>query len=473
MSEWYVPAVMDKIVSFPDLKSTLADGDLARADAAVNTTDGDAPILYRRNVLLGRFADEFTDPDRVAAELDRALAAAGWTVTIVTTGDAAELTIATGDAAEAPDAWTALQLLRATPGLSATTQAIVDSLTLKRLSFVGMPAKEGHGAGIQREAVALPSPAPYRRPLGLLPGGRRPVVAILDTGIGRHRWLPDDPFDPVWQDAQQLGWVPRTPLRTPPPRGGGDTAPHDGTTDTHAGHGTFIAGLIRQAAPDARLLTMHVMNGDGVLEEDLVLDALQWLLKRVRAAADDPDRFVDVICLAFGYYEQVPADTAHTRELRSLLGDLGDLGVRVVASAGNHASDAPVHPASLTRLATPDSLPRTELICVGALNPDGSRASYSNHGDWVGVWAPGTALVSTLPEFDGKGDSAVPQPYQPGRLASGFARWAGTSFAAAVIAGQLAGALTAYAEHTHQALDVDPESAHRRALAARRAVIGR
>ena len=38
------------------------------------------------------------------------------------------------------------------------------------------------------------------------------------------------------------------------------------------------------------------------------------------------------------------------------------------------------------------------LVSVGALNPDGSVALFSNAGAWVACHSPGAALVSTLPE---------------------------------------------------------------------------
>lgn len=37
------------------------------------------------------------------------------------------------------------------------------------------------------------------------------------------------------------------------------------------------------------------------------------------------------------------------------------------------------------------------VLAVGAIGPDGSRASYSNYGDWVDIAAPGTNVFSTIP----------------------------------------------------------------------------
>ena len=51
----------------------------------------------------------------------------------------------------------------------------------------------------------------------------------------------------------------------------------EGSLDSDAGHGTFIAGLIRQQCPDADILAMRIMAGDGVVPESDVLDALHML----------------------------------------------------------------------------------------------------------------------------------------------------------------------------------------------------
>jgi subtilisin family serine protease len=88
---------------------------------------------------------------------------------------------------------------------------------------------------------------------------------------------------------------------------------------------------------------------------------------------------------------------------------------------------------------------------VGALNPDGTIALFSNDGPWVRYLRPGAALVSTLPTtldgsmeatnrmVDERGEerSAI----DPDGFQSGFAVWSGTSFAAPVFAGQLAARL--------------------------------
>ena len=224
-----------------------------------------------------------------------------------------------------------------------------------------------------------------------------------------------------------------------------------------------------QAAPNARILSLHVMDGSGFFPQDRVADALRWLVDRVAGSGNEPESFVDVVCLAFGYYEDDPMKDPDTTELRALLGELGDRGVLVVVAAGNDRSTAPTFPAAFTGLSEPDSLPRTPLLSVGAVHPDGSRADYSNSGEWVGTWAPGTALISTVPESFGEAASSTePAPYDPNNLLGGFARWSGTSFAAAVVAGRVAAQLSR-ADDLH---DVAQESAAERVASAVATVLG-
>ena len=49
-------------------------------------------------------------------------------------------------------------------------------------------SKPGGGG---RQVIRYVGAAPERRAT-IAEGGRRPVVAVLDTGCGEHDWLPDD-----------------------------------------------------------------------------------------------------------------------------------------------------------------------------------------------------------------------------------------------------------------------------------------
>jgi subtilisin family serine protease len=89
------------------------------------------------------------------------------------------------------------------------------------------------------------------------------------------------------------------------------------------------------------------------------------------------------------------------------------------------------------------------LVSVGALNPNGTTALFSNTGPWVRCYAPGASVVSTVPMTDG-GAQPIARTVAAGRkretidpddYSAGFAVWSGTSFAAPVIAGRIAAAL--------------------------------
>ena len=98
-----------------------------------------------------------------------------------------------------------------------------------------------------------------------------------------------------------------------------------------------------------------------------------------------------------------------------------------------------------------DSVP---IVAARALNPNGSTvALFSNDGPWIGCSAPGGAVFSTMPAFNGGNQPLarvtsdfgsgvrVRESIDPDDFRGGFAVWSGTSFAAPLIAGAVASAL--------------------------------
>ena len=476
--QWYKPGgAGQRLPEWPQ-SAPLFSNELGIYPATWAPAEGGAPTLYRSRSLA---APAGTIDDGVLAALNAALAPYHCSLARGSAAHGDDETFDISMTNGAVDAWQTLVQLRGlrdqdsdASGLSPAAVAAIDALALRRLHFVGLPAKDGH-AGSVREAVTMFTQPPARSAPSHVPGGRRPVVAVIDSGVGTHPWLAGTDGDPFWIDAKAHGWDggPDGPTTD---QGSGDLSPKDDVLDSHAGHGTFITGLIRQLAPDARVLSMYAMTGDGVLDENVVLHALDWLLTRVRGASTDPAKsadFVDVLNLSFGYYELEPADNRYTVKMRQLLGELGSLGVQVVASAGNHGTMDLVFPAALADQDYDDK-PAVPLVSVGALNPDGSHAKYSNYGDWVQVWAPGTAVVSTAPPFDPPfGAMPGPRPesgsdpsdYLPDDLVGGFAEWGGTSFAAGVVSGWLARALSDGAVDG-SLTDVSPSAACARAVRA-------
>jgi hypothetical protein len=409
------------------------------------------------------------------------------------------------------DAWVALQALRASVtdgehrGLDRES---VSQISLEHLlvgsAITGSPASDGggvtgnpasDGGGVTgpgntdsylyggcdgRTPVEVCAEAPARRPAGFCASeyGRRPVIAVLDTGVREHPWLDvaADPAAPggytttpagfvavdqgmqdlLYANGQQLaaaGDQPRQLIRYPWDRP--VTAdPLIGELDTHTGHGTFIAGIVRQIAPDARVLAVRIMHSDGIVYEGDLLYALGLLAARVSAAgAGDPDQLVDVVSLSLGYFSETAADQAYSLALWKAIRPLLEMGVAVTAAAGNYSTSRRFYPAAFAELGPPAG--GVPLISVGALNPNRTKALFSDGGHWIRAWAPGAAMLSTFPaDINGSRDPEVSLPAHPGNPAppgyrderaaldpddfrSGFALWAGSSFAAPYVAAQL------------------------------------
>jgi subtilase family protein len=419
------------------------------------------------------------------------------------------------------DAWTALQSLRASvsprvkggdrtataAGGASLSVADVRRISLEHLlvgsAITGSPSSEGNGisgspssegngltgpggtdsysysGGDTRAPVTLCLPAPARAEHAA-GDPRRPVVAVLDTGVRAHPWLdvrPDpadryatdtvDGFvqlDPAIQTAIEadsaaaagFGDQPRLPIK-----GAWDTPvsgdPLLGELNDATGHGTFISGIVRQVAPDAQVLSIRVMHSDDVVYEGDLLCALALLAARIAAAeAGDMTGMVDVVSLSLGYFDESAADVGYSSALWQVIEKLLELGVAVVAAAGNYSTSRQFFPAAFSL--QPSPLP---VIAAGALNPNGSRALFSDGGRWVWAWAAGAAVVSTFPDdvngsrtpevrvrphpdnaaAPGAGLSAEREALDPDNYHGGFATWSGTSFSAPLIAALLAARL--------------------------------
>ncbi|SEQ11655.1 S8 family peptidase [Microlunatus flavus] len=311
-------------------------------------------------------------------------------------------------------------------------------------------AQPGSGG---RMPVTWMGPPPTRRADADLDGARRPVVAVLDTGTGRHPWL-----DAVVERAPRCGDLPigLTDEATDVERLGVLSGALTGSLDIEAGHGTFIAGLVHQRCPDARILSVRVVQPDGVIDEYDLLLALSMLWVRQSLALQErrTEDLVDVVSLSLGYYHEQPTDADFDPVMRTALRALARLGVAVVTSAGNDATSRPAYPAAFAPWSPlPDEVPEEiPLVAVGATNPDGTVALFSNAGPWVRTWRPGAALVSTVPtSFDGGSAPSVElvaggqvrATIDPDDFRSGFATWSGTSFAAPLLAGDVAQCLNA------------------------------
>jgi hypothetical protein len=268
----------------------------------------------------------------------------------------------------------------------------------------------GHALPVSTTSTARPAASPAALPGPLaIPGHRPPNVLVLDTGLRtrqarpEHHWLRDQcVIHEPWLDVATAG------------RWDDEDEPdddHGGRLDVQAGHGTFIAGVVRQQCPDARIHTRGVLTSYGDGDDASVIAAIE---RAVRA----PGAEIDLVVMAFGTYGTGDQPPVMTSALRKLLPD-----TLVVAAAGNDATSRPTFPAALPG-----------VVAVGALDA-GGRAAFSNFGPWVDACAPAVDVVSTFfTEFDDRCPTcgSVVEQYR------GWARWSGTSFASPKVAGLIA-----------------------------------
>jgi subtilisin family serine protease len=207
------------------------------------------------------------------------------------------------------------------------------------------------------------------------------TVAVLDTGISpRHRFLARR-LVPGWDFVSNE----RNADDMPDYRDNND----NDLVDEGVGHGTFAAGLIHRLAPRASLMPIRVLDSDG--------SGTLWnAAEGIRYAAANG---ANVLNLSLGCSRN---SAIMNRAIRYATAR----GAVVVVAAGNRGSSTTYSPAG-----------HTEALTVAALNPDNTKAPFSNYGDAIDVAAPGVSIASTY--WDGR-----------------FATWSGTSFAAPLVAAE-------------------------------------
>jgi hypothetical protein len=287
------------------------------------------------------------------------------------------------------------------------------------------------------------------------------VIAVLDTGPRVHPWLdvtsaggtyqtsPNDGFvqiDPTMQAAililgeaaDEAGDHDRKPIKTP-----WDTPetsdPLVGLLEPSVGHCTFISGIVRQVVPNATVLSLRVMHSDDVVNEGELIAALALLAAQVAQAqaGSNSGLMIDAISLSLGYYNELPSDVTYSSGLWKVLEKLLGMGVPVFCAAGNNSRARHFWPAAFATVSAGPGAP--PVFSVGALNPNKTRAMFSDDGEWVTAWASGASVVSTFPT-DIRG-GLMPVEKEQGRetlnpddFSSGLCVWNGTSFAAPALA---------------------------------------
>lgn len=221
--------------------------------------------------------------------------------------------------------------------------------------------------------------------------GRGVVVAVLDGGFDLEHPELMGRMTPYGFDAIDNDFDPHD-------IGNGFDDDWDGIPDRGVGHGTFVAGMVLFAAPEATVVPIRVRDDEGWGTTRELLRGLRWAWYLG----------VDIINLSLS------AEAGQEPAVLDLIREIHDSGVAVVVSAGNdggpEASELGRHGTALT---------------VAAVTIGDRLAPFSNYmpeGNAMTVCAPGVDLYGPM-------DS----PWGP---ENGY--WSGTSFAAGLVSGALA-----------------------------------
>lgn len=398
------------------------------AVAFPGTAGVEVEYLYRRNTILVRDANlesvmRGLDDREVPNSVDRDTALAGVT----------RLTLAEADEND-PDRSVGAEVAR--------IEAVEGSgaVGLDHLFYVC-----GHScAAIEPEEVpadAVPAPRPAQVGQDAADPhdrhGKEARVLLFDTGLVEradvdHAWMTGVTGEP-------------------------DTLVQQGRIRPDGGHGTFTAGCVRVTAPEAEVRVVNAARllptGDtddlgAVFESDLA-----DLIRKHLVAEDDqrPVRVPDILLLNFagttqggrppvalaGLYDRV---IQHMKELL------------ILSPAGNEGDDRKNWPGSFAW-----------VVSVGGLAVNWSdRATWSNYGHNVDVYAPGDRLVNAF----ATGTYECTWEGHEGELREfhGMARWSGTSFSTPLVAGLVASRMSTTGQSSRRAWESLFDLAERQAV---------
>jgi thermitase len=216
--------------------------------------------------------------------------------------------------------------------------------------------------------------------------GRGVKVAVIDSGIDLAHPAFAGKLAPAseWKDFVD-----------------NDNNPQDVTGGPGSGHGTGVAGIILQVAPNATILPIRVLEADGSGDVDDVVAALDWAIKKG----------AKVINLSLGAMLDI-------RALKDMTNIAAKNGAYIIASTGNTGDLNVTYPARHSMSGSTESM----NIGVGSVTTRDVLSNFSTSGTSVEVVAPGETVYTIV----------------PGQQV-GF--WSGTSFATPMVSGAMALAL--------------------------------
>ncbi|WP_055492363.1 S8 family serine peptidase [Streptomyces sp. TP-A0356] len=147
-----------------------------------------------------------------------------------------------------------------------------------------------------------------------------------------------------------------------------DTVAQDGN-----GHGTHVAGTVAGTsygvAKKAKIVAVRVLDNSGSGTTDKVIAGIDWVARNRSGPS--------VANMSLGGTADSALDTAVRNTIAS--------GVTFAVAAGNSNADASGYSPARVK----------EAITVGATTSSDARASYSNYGPTLDLFAPGSSIKST------------------------------------------------------------------------------
>jgi len=163
--------------------------------------------------------------------------------------------------------------------------------------------------------------------------------------------------------------------------GGYNTITENTDTDDDHGHGTHVAGTaagvinngvgVAGVAGTSKIMPIKAMGASGSGYNSDIAEGVVW-------AADNGAK---VINMSLG-------SSTFTQSLQDAINYAYGKGCLVVVAMGNDNTSALHYPAAMSN-----------VVAVGATDPNNARATFSNYGNHNDVVAPGTSIYSTT--FDG------------------------------------------------------------------------
>jgi major intracellular serine protease len=186
-------------------------------------------------------------------------------------------------------------------------------------------------------------------------GGKGIVIAVLDTGISKnHPFLKDNILD-------------------------GKDFSGKGDFEDGNGHGSHVAGIIKQVAPNVDLLIGKVLDDDGGGTYESIIDGINWATNYVGANGER----TRIINMSLG-------GSIDSHLLEEAILNAVSKGILVVVASGNEGNN---HLDDRYEQSYPALY--NECITVGAIDEKNRMAGFSNEHLQLDVVALGVNVKST------------------------------------------------------------------------------